>query len=476
MKGPSIGFRLAAWYFAVFTCGLAGFGITAWFGMRASVFHAIDDELRDRVRGVTQFMENQISSLSVLEIRDEFREHSVLGPGGDLFQVCDEQGQWLYRSVPLENANVGIALPSALPSPRFENVRVEGHWLRFYSQRIVVERKAYTVQVASLMNEAYEALGRFRWMLLLATPLLLILASVGGYWLSSRALAPVDGISRAAQRISIENLDERLKVPETGDQLQRLSETLNAMLSRLAKSVQQMKQFTADASHELRAPVSLIRTTAEVAVQKRDRLAGEYLQAIDEILEEAERTSQVVDSLMLLARADSGKEAVEFSAADMCAIVRSAAEQGEKLARIHALQFSAHVPHDAIWIQADADALRRALLILIDNAAKYTAAGGAITMDSEVRDGFAVASVTDTGIGIAEDDVCHIFDRFWRADRARSREHGGAGLGLSIAKWIVEMHQGAIGVESKLGKGSTFWIRVPLDRALARGMAASSNT
>jgi len=476
VKGPSIGFRLAAWYFAVFTLGLAGFSITAWFAMRASVFHAIDDELRDRVRGVTHFMENQISSLSLLEIRDEFREHSVLGPGGDLFQVCDEHGQWLYRSVPLENANVGIVLPASLSNPRFEDIRVDRHRLRFYSQRIVVDGKAYTVQVASVMNEAYEALERFRWMLLLATPLLLILASVGGYWLSSRALAPVDGISRAAQRISIENLDERLNVPETGDQLQRLSETLNAMLSRLAKSVRQMKQFTADASHELRAPVSLIRTTAEVAVQKRDRPASEYLQALDEILEESERTSQVVDSLMLLARTDSGKEAVEFSTADMCVIARGAVDQGEKLVRTRGLRFAANVPEGSIWIQADAEGLRRALLILIDNAAKYTPPGGSVTVSIETSNGLAVASVSDTGIGIAEGDTAHIFDRFWRADKARSREQGGAGLGLSIAKWIVEMHRGSIDVESKLGKGSTFWIRVPLDRAPTHDIASSSKT
>ena len=231
-----------------------------------------------------------------------------------------------------------------------------------------------------------------------------------------------------------------------------------------------------DASHELRAPVSLIRTTAEVAVQKRDRPAAEYLQALDEVVEEAERTSQLVDSLMLLARADSGKEAVDSTAADMCAIGRGAVEQGEKLARIRGLQFSAHVPNDPIWIQADADALRRALLILIDNAAKYTPPGGAITVGFEARDGFAVASVADTGIGIASEDVAHVFDRFWRADKARSREQTGAGLGLSIAKWIVEMHQGSIGVESKLGKGSTFWIRVPLDRALTRDVASSSRT
>jgi heavy metal sensor kinase len=432
--------------------------------MRASVFHAIDDELRDRVRGVTQFMENQISALSIPEIRDEFREHSVLGPGGDLYQVCDEQGQWLYRSVPLENANVGITHPAALASPQFQDRRVEQHWLRFYSQRVVVNGRAYTVQVASLMNETYEALERFRLILLLTAPLLLVLASVGGYWLSRRALAPVDGISRAAQRISIENLDERLTVQQTGDQLQRLSETLNAMLSRLAMSFLQMKQFTADASHELRAPVALIRTTAEVAVQKRDRSAAEYLQALDEILEESERTSQVVDSLMLLARADSGKEAVELSTADMCAIVRGASEQGEKLSRMHGLQFSTSVPQEPISIKADADALRRALLILIDNAAKYTPPGGRVEVSLESRDGFARASVTDTGFGIVKEDASHVFDRFWRADKARSRDHGGAGLGLSIAKWIVETHHGTIGVESQPGKGSTFWVRVPLER------------
>src|SRR6202035_4981024 len=176
---------------------------------------------------------------------------------------------------------------------------------------IVVNGKAYTVQVASLMNEAYEALERFRLMLLLAAPLLLIAASAGGYWLSTRALAPVDEISRAAQRISIENLAERLPVTQTGDQLQRLSETLNAMFSRLEASVRRITQFTADASHELRAPISLVWTTAGVAGQKRDRPAAEYLEALDEIVEESERTSQMVDSLMLLARTDSGKESLE---------------------------------------------------------------------------------------------------------------------------------------------------------------------
>jgi heavy metal sensor kinase len=406
-------------------------------------------------------MDNQISALSIAEIRDEFREHSVLGPGGDLFQVCDEQGQWLYRSVPLENASVPIEPPGKLGTPAFQNIQIDRHWLRFYSQRITANGKPYTIQVASLMNEAYEALERFRLILLLATPLLLIASSAGGYWLSARALAPVDGISQAAQRISIENLDDRLVVPSTGDQLQRLSETLNAMLSRLALSVQRMKQFTADASHELRAPIALIRTTAEVAAQKRDRPAGEYLQALDEILEETVRTSQIVESLMLLARTDSGNTFLETAPSDFFAIVRSAAEQGKKLVGSHDLTYSAQIDGGSVWVEADADALRRALLILIDNATRYTPPGGSVLVRCEARDGIATASVSDTGIGISKDDIAHIFDRFWRADKARSRAQGGAGLGLSIAKRIVDMHHGALEVESEPGKGSTFRLRVP---------------
>ena len=460
MKDRSIGFRLAAWYFLVFACGLGAFSIGAWFAMRASLYHAIDDELRDRVGGVATFMNKQIASLSVPEIRDEFREHSVLGPGGDLFQVCDAQGQWLYRSVPLENENVPIESPDLLTEPRFENIQLQQHLLRFYSQRILVDGNLYSVQVASLMNEGLEALERFKMMLLFAAPLLLIAATAGGYWLSTRALAPVDEISRAAQRIGIENLSDRLEVPRTGDQLQRLSETLNATFARLEASVLRIKQFTADASHELRAPISLIRTTAEVAVQ-RNRPAPEYREALVEILEESERTSQVVDSLMLLARADSGKELLEVLPADACTVVRGAIEQGEKLARGKGVAFGGSVPSGSISINADPDALRRAVLILIDNAVKYTPKGGTVEVALAEEGGFAVVSVEDTGIGIAKEDIANVFGRFWRADKARSREHAGAGLGLSIAKWIAETHRGSIDVESTPGRGSIFRLRVP---------------
>ena len=209
------------------------------------------------------------------------------------------------------------------------------------------------------------------------------------------------------------------------------------MLARLDASVERMKQFTADASHELRAPVSLIRTTAEVAIL-RDRRPEEYREALSEILEESERTSKLVDSLMMLARADSGKEDLERVEADATAIVTEAAEQGERLARNRVLDFRVSVPNESLLVIADFEALRRALLILVDNAVKYTPDGGTVEVSLGRDDGHAVISVVDTGIGMAEEDIPHIFDRFWRADKARSRGQGGVGLGLPIARWIVD--------------------------------------
>ncbi len=462
MRFRSIRLRLTAWYLSMLALGLAVFGVGNWYAMRASAFHTIDEELEDRIRGVEKFMQIQIASLSPVEIRDEFREHSVLGPGGDLFQVCNQKGEWLYRSAVLENSEVAIRRPGQLGKEAvFENLAVQGTPVRFATRRVVVNDEPYSIQVAAPINEFYEALERFRLILLLFAPVLLFGAAAGGYWISRRALRPVDQITAAAESISIRNLSDRLQVPNTGDELQRLTETLNRMLARLDSAVQRMSQFTADASHELRAPVALIRTTAELAVAAgRDN--AEYHADMAQILAEAERTSRLIENLLILARADAGEDGLQRELTDFASMVRAAVEQGQKLASEKRILLTARMDKGPIVVLGDGDALRRLVLILIDNAIKYNTEGGFVEVVLRHGEGQAMCIVKDSGCGIAGADLEHIFDRFWRADKVRSRGMGGAGLGLSIARWIIERHQGTIEAASQPSKGSTFTVRIPL--------------
>jgi heavy metal sensor kinase len=448
--------RLAAWYFTIIAASLSVFGIGSWVAINAGLYHSIDDSLGDRIEGIERFMAVQISALSVNEIRDEFREHSILGPGGDLFQVCDDRGAWLYRSQPLENNQVPIRSPSQLGNETVrENIRVAETPLRVASQRVVVNGRAYAVQVAAPIGEILESLERFRWTLVVLIPIVLLASSAGGYAVSRRALKPVDEISATARSISIHNLSERLSVPQTGDELQRLSETLNGMLARLNDSVRRMTQFTADASHELRAPVALIRTTAELTLGRR-RDPEEYEAAMKDVLVEAERTSHLLDSLLTLARGDSGVDTLDLLPIDLGEAAREAVEESRKFAAEKNISIDCRTPAEGPEIDGDSHAMRRLFVILIDNAVKYTNPGGNIRVTVRTNGNSAEAAVADTGIGIAKQDQAHIFDRFWRADKVRLRASGGAGLGLSIARWIVDQHHGSIDVESEPGRGSSF--------------------
>jgi len=442
------------------------FGAGVWLAMRQSLFAAVDASLRDRIEGVRRFIEQESPSLSLEEIRYEFREHSVLGPGGDLFQVADSDGRWIYRSDPLYDSKVPVYQANQLRNgPRFEDIEIRGTPLRFLSSNADAHGKTYTVQVAAPVQEIREGLAAFGWILLGGVPLLLFLASAGGYWMSRRALAPVDRITNTARSITAQNLSERLDVPPTGDELQRLSQTLNTMLERLDTAFSRITRFTADASHELRTPVSLMRTTAELAL-RRDRRPEEYREALAQVLTELERTSTLIEDLLVLARADSGGESVTLERVDLASSVAEACEQGRVMAAAKQIQFEARLPHEPVWMLGDVSALRRLFLILIDNAVKYTPEGGLVGVNLDRIDGTAVVEVTDTGIGIAEEDLPHIFDRFYRADKARSREAGGAGLGLSIAQWIASVHNGRIEVESAQGCGTTLRVSIPVVAAM----------
>jgi heavy metal sensor kinase len=271
----------------------------------------------------------------------------------------------------------------------------------------------------------------------------------------------VDAITLAARSIGIENLSQRLEVPATGDELQRLSETWNGMLARLESAVARLSQFTADASHELRTPIALIRTTAELAL-RRERPAETYREALRQIVVESERTTRLVEDLLLLARADAGLPALPLERIELTPLVRDVCEQGEVLARARQLELSSETPDDPVYVQANDPALRRLLLLLLDNAVKYTPAGGRITV-TVVRDASgSTVAVSDTGIGIPDSALPHVFERFYRVDESRNRDAGGTGLGLSIAKWIAERHHASLEAESESGRGATFRVRFPM--------------
>lgn len=461
MKFRSIRFRLTLWYVVILALGLAALGAGSWFAIRASVFHAVDDGLEDRIKGVQKFMNEQLASLSLVEIRDEFREHSVLGPGGDLFQVCNQKGEWLYRSASLENNRVPIRLPGDLRLPVYENLSVQGVPVRAVSRRVEVRGEPYTVQVASPLGEFYEGLERFGVILWFTVPALLGIASAGGYWISRRALQPVEDIRAKAQSISISNLNERLAVPASGDELQRLSETLNQMLERLGDSVQRMSQFTADASHELRAPLSLIRTTAELALMG-GRSNADLVADMRQVVAEAERTSKLIDSLLLLARADRSEDGLQMELTDWSLSVREAVNLVAAAAQSKRICLELDLPSEPVPVMGDTDALRRMAFAIVENAVKYSPDASTVQVSMTRDASQATLRISDQGIGIAEDDLSYVFDRFWRADKVRSRGMGGAGLGLSIAKWIADRHAGKIAVNSQPGIGSQFEIRLPI--------------
>jgi heavy metal sensor kinase len=460
MKPLPIRIRLTAWYFAVLALSLALFGAVAFFSMRNSIETTVDESLRDRADGIQELMEHVLPE-GPERLEDELREHSELRAEGDLSQVCDEGGRWIYRS-PLMNRYEVPRLETS--SPKLYNLERQGLPLRVLATTVRVAARTYRVQVASPMDDFNEALDHFRGVLLLLIPLLLLLASAGGYWMSRRALAPVLQITQTAESISSRNLSSRLAVPQSRDELQHLSETLNGMLERLEAAFRRITQFTADASHELRTPVALMRTTAELSLRK-PRAEADYREALTQILKELETTSALIENLMLLARADSGVEVLQFAPVDLAETLQDACRQGRILAEGKQISFQELITQDPVIVEGDVVALRRLFVILLDNAVKYAPTGGSVTVTLTDAKGFAAAEVRDTGIGIGEADLPHIFERFYRADKARSPEVRGVGLGLSIGQWIAEAHGGVIEVESTPGQGSVFRVCLPMSRS-----------
>jgi heavy metal sensor kinase len=292
---------------------------------------------------------------------------------------------------------------------------------------------------------------------------MMLVATSGGSFLVQRALAPVDKISRSAEQISLHNLKERLPIAKTGDELERLSISLNHMIARLEDAFQHNRRFIADASHELRTPLTIIRGELESIVEGA-YFASEVQVTAASILEEVERLARIVEGLFAISRLDAGEAQKEMVRFDLAKLATSTAEQMCLLAEDKDISISCNAPAE-VMVQGDRPRLKQVIVNLLDNAIKYTPAGGKIRMSILACDDEAILEVEDNGIGIPTEAHPRIFERFFRVDQARSREMGGAGLGLSIVKSICTAHGGHVDFQSTEGKGSRFKVELPLSCA-----------
>jgi two-component system, OmpR family, heavy metal sensor histidine kinase CusS len=456
MNVRSLRFRLAVWYFCTVTAIFALAATGYWFAIRSGLNTARDEGLRYRLIGLRAYLEGNGGEDPQVESRLKDIYHF-----GELYEVFDDNGVVISQSYRLSLHKVPPFPPLDLGSEiRFENSGPSDFPLRIAWQKVPIGGRTFILGAADPQAKYEGVLTGFTSVLLMSTAVILFVATLCGVWLGRRALAPVARIAEDARAITDSNLSARLAVPDSRDELQQLSETLNEMLERIERSFMRTKQFTADASHELRAPMTLIYTAAQYAL-RRPRRREELVESLQKIVNESRRTASLIDDLLLLARGDAGWEKAELDVLDARALVREAAEQARAMGEAKGVHVEVEVDVEELPIRGSEAMLRRLLLILVDNAVKYTPDRGTVTVGARTDDSTVTISVADTGVGISPDDVPHIFERFWRADKVRSRETSGAGLGLPIAKQIAEQHAARLDVRSEPGRGSVFIVSMP---------------
>jgi heavy metal sensor kinase len=350
---------------------------------------------------------------------------------------------------------------SSMKRLQFRTAAIQGEWLRVVDRRV----GSYRLQVGEQITAIEHTLHESAVLIAISIPLVILLSIVSGYYLVRRLLRPLDAIVHRAKRISSENLSERIPRPGTNDEVDRVVVTLNQMIERLEKSFQQLEQFTANASHELRTPLTILKGELEIVLQ-RPRSGDEYRAVLGSNLEEVVRISHTVEQLFLLARMDSNSIVPEFEQVELRSLLEEIAREARFISKERNVSITtelAAVPS----IEGDTVMLVQLFLNLIENGIKYNREGGLlrITLAVPVASGETQEvkiEISDTGIGIAQENINAIFERFYRVDKGASQSQGGAGLGLAIAQWIVRLHRGRIDVRSRPGKGSIFTVTLPV--------------
>jgi heavy metal sensor kinase len=457
----SVRLRLTLWYVLLLAIILAAFSAGIYLTLRHNLYDNLDDSIQNRANILLDIMGYEGSRPTLAG-----RVSSADPNAGEHFvRVFDASGAVTFDNsaaagdVPVDISAVERAL-AGRPSTR--RVSVDGEPMRV--RTLPIERNGAisgALEVGLSEGEVTDTLRTLLLILGIAYPVTLALASFGGVFLASRALSPIDKLTRLAHRMSAEDLSQRLNLRLPDDEVGRLARTFDEMIARLDDAFRRQRQFTADASHELRTPLTAMKGQVEVALS-RPREAAAYREILQAVNEEVDRLIRLVGSLLTLAKADSGQIPIASEAINLGELIGAAVEQVRPVARQRDLDVRVeHGP--GVTLLADEDLLLQLLLNLLDNAVKYTPAGGQVTVGWNVDGRHVDLWVRDTGIGIASEHLPHVFDRFYRADKARSRAEGGAGLGLSICRWIAEAHGGSISVQSALGNGATFTVKLPLN-------------
>jgi heavy metal sensor kinase len=468
MNTRSISFRLVAWYAGL----LAGIFLLLCAVMYLDLRHFLENDLRQsQLRRA-----RQIANTLLVHVRQTGETYVARQTANwydpdinDCFiRITRAGGTLVYVSVAPKDGSFDPAeVPIFPPSSKAEFSRKlklsGGNTLLIAALNFKSSGNPdYQVEFGALLDPVESMLEHLFLQLALGLPLAVIIITVGGYLLVQRALKPVEQITRAAERITQHNLSERLPVAHSGDELERLSVSLNRMITRLDEAFQNSKRFVADASHELRTPLTILRGELENLAED-SRLDAELRERASSLLEEAVHLSKIVEQLFTLSRLDAGEAQTEWSRFDLAELAQTTAEQMSLLAEDKNISITCDAKQ-ALPVEGDRVRLKQVVVNLLDNAIKYTPAKGAIQLRVRGVNGHAVLEVEDNGIGIPSDALPHIFERFYRVDPARSADAESAGLGLSIVKSICTAHGAEVEAQSTVGNGSRFRVKVPLSK------------
>ena len=465
MKPLSLRTQLTLIYTAVFGVLLVVLGGILYHTLATRLDRGLNAELDERAAALRGYLTIREGIPQLVFNENDPEEAHFVHDATRYYQIFDvATGELVVQSREIELLGGRLSpqeVRQLARSPGFSEIQTPHARIRFHNNVIHGSSTGeFLIQVGSTLQPVEDALEQFLGTMLLLIPVGALLAALCGWWMARRAIRPVEVLAAAAREIEISGLHRRLPTRGTGDEIDRLSDAFNETLAKLQASVEQMKQFTAAISHELRTPLTALRGQAEVALLEPPS-TEEYRRILADQLEEFDKLTRMINHLLTLARADAGEIRISRGSVDLSGLVSSLVEQMEPVAASESVELEIVVEND-LTVEGDPDWLERAILNLLDNAVKFTPAAGRVVVTVGRENRFARLEVRDTGIGIPPDSLPHIFDRFYRADPSRSRHVEGAGLGLSLVKWIVEQHNGRVTAESSPARGTCFTVWLPL--------------